>query len=393
MKRIFAIMLMVAIAASAYSQNANQRLSQLEAYLHELGYEVRHSQSNGHRGITHHWYSHIHDNGPIWMWLPWYEEDSTIIRMRNDSIRALEQQKIEKALDSIRITFALLGKEATESYTYEYHRNDTDTIKYTLAFRHDEDIKRIPQKNLFFFNTYTANAHEVATFEYDRQGDCGYGLGSGSYNHTVSTPSSFSYNDMQPFDIAAFEAQIQPVMDSFMKLKGAKAYPVYWRHDEGYEAGENELLEKWGSGIKIQVAGEPEKIINKVAGLTTGTHYVIPLRNEAEINTLLQQLNSLTYNYIEQHPDQPYYYYNFNSHISLDDEVISGPNDILKGYKHRDGDEYRLSYDTDIEEENFHLLSITTKGDYWVPRDWEKLKSYINGEKVYLKGMKPKTEE
>lgn len=372
MKRIFAIMLMVAVAASAYTQNANERLRQLEAYLQELGFEVRHSQSNSHRGITHYWYSYIDEY--------FFEDMDSFLNLKiSDSIMTLRRQNVANALDSIRITFALLGKEATESYTYEYHRNDTDTIKYTLAFRQDEDIKRIPQKQLSYGNSYSDNAREVATFEYDRGYVREFDLGSGygSYNHTVSTPSAFLYKDVQPFDIAAFEAQIQPVMDSFLKLKGAKTYPVYWQHDEGYKAGENET---WLQSISTNF------------GLTTGTHYVIPLKYEAEINALLQQLDSLTYNYIEKHPEQAYYY-NFNSHISLDDEVISGPNDILQGYKRRDGDEYRLSYYTDIEEENFHLLSITIKGDYWLPKDWEKLKSYINGEKVYLKGMKPKTEK
>ena len=27
------------------------------------------------------------------------------------------------------------------------------------------------------------------------------------------------------------------------------------------------------------------------------------------------------------------------------------------------------------------------------PRDWQRLKSYINGERVYLKGMEPKKDE
>lgn len=387
MKRIFAIMLMVAVATSAYTQNANERLSQLEAYLQELGYEVRHSQSNSHRGITHYWYSYIDEY--------FFEDMDSFLNLKiSDSIRTLRRQNVANALDSIRITFALLGKEATESYTYEYHRNDTDTIKYTLAFRQDEDIKRIPQKHIFSDSSYSDNAREVATFEYDRGYDSEFDLGSGrgSYHHSTSTPSGFSYNDMQPFDIGIFEAQIQPVMDSFLKLKGAKAYPVYWRHDEGYEAGEDELLEQSISLTTIHVAGEPKEIRGS-SGLTTGTHYVIPLKYEAEINALLQQLDSLTYNYIEKHPEQAYYY-NFNLRISLDGkDYWGGPYDILQGYKHRDGDEYRLSYYTDIEEENFHLFSISTKGDYWLPKDWGKLKSYINGEKIYIKGMQPKTEK
>ena len=82
---------------------------------------------------------------------------------------------------------------------------------------------------------------------------------------------------------------------------------------------------------------------------------------------------------------QPYYY-NFNSHTSLDAEVISGPNDIVYSYPG-----YKFCYM--CGDNDFHLLSISTKGDYWLPYDWEKLKSYINGKKVYLKGMKPKEDK
>ena len=35
----------------------------------------------------------------------------------------------------------------------------------------------------------------------------------------------------------------------------------------------------------------------------------------------------------------------------------------------------------------------TMKGELWIPRDWQRLKSYINGERVYLKGMEPKKDE
>lgn len=42
------------------------------------------------------------------------------------------------------------------------------------------------------------------------------------------------------------------------------------------------------------------------------------------------------------------------------------------------------------EDGLYHILTLNSKGVHWVPRDWASLKSYINGEKVYIKGMEPK---
>jgi len=366
-------MLMVAVAASAYTQNANERLRQLEAYLQELGFEVRHSQSNDFpEGITHHWSSYFSEPRLGW------KEDIRLFLHPNDKVNAPSRENVVAALDSIRTTFALLGKEATESYMYEYHRNDTDTIKYSLAFRQDNDTLRLSSDNLF--NWFNKNAREIAIFEHNRKKYDG----SSSYHHMISKPNGFSEEDMQPFNIEAFEAHIQPVMDSVMKLKGARKSSVHWQHDEGLKNESDDFLERLWSG-----ESEEEEIHS--AGLTTGTHYIIPLKYEAEAEALLQQLNSLTYDYVEQHPEQ-FYYYSYNSNTFRNDTneviVFSGPKAIVWSLNES---LYKLSYSSG--EGGFHILSTTTKGDYWLPKDWEKLKSYINGEKVYLKGMKPKTEK
>ena len=84
--------------------------------------------------------------------------------------------------------------------------------------------------------------------------------------------------------------------------------------------------------------------------------------------------------------EQPYEY-KFTSHFSY-----INLEDIVEGIGYNKGDDdYYLSCMRD--EDGYHILSITSKGDRWVPRDWQRLKSYINGEKVFLKGMKPKEKE
>jgi hypothetical protein len=38
--------------------------------------------------------------------------------------------------------------------------------------------------------------------------------------------------------------------------------------------------------------------------------------------------------------------------------------------------------------DGLHILSISNKGEGWMPTEWQKLKSWINGKKVYLKGAR-----
>ena len=54
----------------------------------------------------------------------------------------LRKQKTQVTTDSIRHFFASMSREASESYRFEYHKNDVDTIKYELAFRADDNSGR-----------------------------------------------------------------------------------------------------------------------------------------------------------------------------------------------------------------------------------------------------------
>ena len=108
--------------------------------------------------------------------------------------------------------------------------------------------------------------------------------------------------------------------------------------------------------------------------------------NEQDAEELYKQFIALAYDYLNNHPEQPYRYKftsNF-SYINLED-VVEGIN------YNNDDDEYFLSFMRD--EDGFHILSLRNKGSRWIPRDWEKIKSYVNGEKTYIKGMEPKKEK
>ena len=384
MKKILSIILLAAVTTSAYTQEPNKRLTQLENFLQREGnFRVSHWQLNcTGRGIEHQWHTWINE---VTSKTPHFNFDEKISEASRrhliesyDSINAARHQRVVTMLDSIRLTFALLGKDASESYTYEYHKGEIDTIKYTLAFREEGDTLLFPPA-AFTYRWELMRAREVANFDYNRSYDSWQegNVEKGQYTHLYSIPNGITWDDMKTFDIEAFKAQIEPVLKSFKKLKGAKTYPVYWRHDEGFK---DEVSEDGGL-IQMTQSSRGSRF-----GLTTGTHYYIPAQHKEEAEALYKQLIALAYDYLNNHPEQPYRY-KFTSrfsYINLED-VVEGIN------YNNDDDEYFLSCMRD--DDGFHILSLRNKGDRWITKDWQNLKSYVNGEKTYLKGTKPKGKE
>lgn len=385
MKRILAIIFLAAFAVVAFCQEPNKQLRQLEKYLNEQGYEVKHSQSNAGGKIAHVWTSWQSFG---YLTLPEkYSVGDDGERVIILGAHRVKQEKMIEMLDTARFAFSTLSKEASESYCYEYHKSGTDTIKYAMAICNDVDT-------LSYYShdgtKYFFNARETANFDYtsktsenvlvnketgktetDHVLDAG-----GLYQHYYSIPSNFGWDDMQPFDTTAFKALIKPVLKKVLKLKGAKSSSVYWRHDEGCTA----------DGLWRQSFVMPN-------GLTTGTMYYIPAEHAAEVDLLCRELDSLAYHYVNSHPEQPYVYTYYDRPIRQPEEGNNGTFsfDMVKGGSYKGGNEYYLMCGTDAS--GFYILSLISRGAIWIPNDWLRLKSWINGEKVYLKGREPKEDK
>ena len=380
MKKIFIIILLATFSAAAYSQESNKQLQQLEKYLEELDLHVFHQQSNcdGTSNIRHKWWCYFYETTqkiPVDESLS--EEKRKQEQAYHDEFIAKRWRNLEHAVDSVRLAFARLSKESSKSYLFEDHKDGTDTIKYALAFARSDG--RVP----YLYEEKKSNraefwgAQEAASFNFDKNADSQeqFFVGKGSYEHVYEIETGLTWeNDMKSFDVEAFRALIQPVIKPLLSLKGAKTYPVYWRHDVGYE----EEFDKGGLTFKTSSYGGDDS----GQGITTGFSYFIPVQYEAEAKAMYKQLDSLTLAYVNQHPEQPYIYKYSKGYSFYNIE------EIVRGHRYHGSYEYSLRSYSDPN--GFYILSLTTKGDIWIPSDWPKLKSWINGEKVYLKGMKPK---
>ena len=340
MNRRYILFILVALATAAFGQRQrvgdaeasgmNPRLSQLEEYLQQHSHGIQFDQINDVDDIIYAWYAQV------------------------DSSNAQSIKRLEDALDTIRIAFASVSKDAKESYRYEYHQNGSDTIRYSAVFSGD--------------------AYEVARFRYEDR--------FGRYSHSRHESSGLSEENQKPFDIAAFEAHIQPALEPLMKLQGVKSYPVHWQHDKGYEdevGSRGNLL----YGVRIRESWP--------AGLTTGTYYFIPAQHQAK--PIFDRLDSLAYDYVNRHPEHPYAYHHIPIIIRIDNrygsfytDVFYHAYDIVES-DDDDCDETSTQYNLRCfqDDDGLHILSLTTKGILWIPKGFQKMKRWVNGKASYRK--------
>ncbi len=102
----------------------------------------------------------------------------------------LQQQRDNVIADSIRNVFAGLSKKASDSYRYEYHKGDSDTIRYELVFRHDDNSgQKNPIRELARFYCYGTQAE---------------------YHHGYKDHSDVSGNDMKSIEVVPLTVLRQP---------------------------------------------------------------------------------------------------------------------------------------------------------------------------------------
>lgn len=367
---------MMAVASIVFCLTTNAQVSSkftgLEHFMQEHRIPVTYHQRNKGEGIEHEhsasfWITHSHVAYP--------EMDVTHQHSR-DSIDAMRNKPMQMVLDSIRRTFSALAPAATESYMYEYHKEGRDTIEYSIAFDKEmgDSARSWKVNNAVVFR----NMREVGRLHYHTTITPTGTYGGAHYSHIYYEDNPLTWEQLQDFDAEDFQQLINPLFQAALKEKGVKSYPVYWRHDEGYQDGVGT------GGLQFKTtwySDDGEE--NKHTGLTTGTHYLIPKEQEALALELLHRLDSISFAYVNAHPEQLYSYGRY-------DRYYTGSwGTLVSGTVHRrnKGRDYDLN--CFLDEEGFHIVSITTYGELWVPRDWPKLKSWINGEKNYFKGVKP----
>ena len=376
MKRyhLFFILYSLFFSVSVVHAQPNERLLELEQTLREQGFGVGHSQRNG-RGIEHRWMSSVFLSSNKFQlsqeqWAKLSKGELRSFAQKSDSIHALNRQRNTQAIDLIRSSFSGLAGEASESYMFEVHNQDCDTIRLSMAWKEENHPLSSWHGD---GGVHYYNAREAAYFQYQRPP--GRTDAHGQYMHVYTEDYPEPIGDIKSFDQTSFKTLVvEPCVKRAMRLKGARKFPVYWRHDEGYK-------DDVSGDLIYKVTLQSDYGENKHTGLTTGDLYFIPKIYENEANELLATIDSLAYDYVEAHYDQDYSYH-FNPCFSHNNNVsiVSGSN---WPDKKPVSTEYQLS--TYMDDDGFYFVSISTEGELWMPRGFSTLKSWINGERVERK--------
>lgn len=407
MNRRYMLVSLFVLATSVWGQNTNPRIRQLEDFLRRQPHGIEFTQRNDLsvcNYISYDWHAQLDAIGenkkkPV-ITADMSREERLKVGQQIDSINALTCQQLMDALDTIRLAFSSVRKEASESYMYEYHKEGNDSISYSVAFSHsDSPLEKTPwgdyvhAREALKFRCETPNSREIygdgwwyrSDPETDSLGLAINGWYQGPfahYYHYYEEPRGISKEDMRPFDIAAFEAHIQPALEPLKKLKGAKTYPVYWQHDKGYE----DEVGSYGSLLYGQRIYELWP-----AGVTTGTYYFIPAQHKAE--PIVDRLDSLAHDYVNHHPEQPYIYDHIPIILRLDNRYGSVYCDVfyhVHDMVESDSDDIDLNstkYNLRCyqDEDGLHILSLTTKGLLWIPKGFQKMERWVNGKATYRK--------
>ncbi len=372
MVKRYIFIFLLAWATTVFGQNP--RLKQLEDCLHKQGYEIGYSQWNSASLST------IHN-----LTFTFGARGEEIINNQfyhvPDSIIPQRRQQLAIAIDSIHAAFTDLNKDEVESYLYRIRKDCADTIDYSIGF-FEGRAKLETSHPLAGNRVWFINAREQAYFSYYKNCD---DWDVGNYHHQYQSDNGAV---RQTFDAPAFEAHIQPAFAVLKSLKGAAIYPVYWRYDKNYK-------ESIAGGRFQMILGHED---GSQTGLVTGSHYFIPAQYKAETNALYQQLDSLTFDYLNRHPGQLHSYYtssalpyatvstseyrtisaaSFNSLHRIPLIKLQG-----RAYTINDDNYYFYFY---MMEDGLHILSITSKGEGWMPKEWQKLKRWVNGKATYRK--------
>ena len=300
---------------------------------------------------------------------------------RLDSIRKERCDQATGIYNAVRNTCKSLTDEATESYTWEYHRGGVDSVRYTIALGAYQggDSLTTWQRDR---EVQYYGAPEIITFRYDpmpgNDGNPWRSKGFGHFRYEF-TPDSVSkqMKELVPFNKAAYTALLQPIL----KQKGITTRQFYVYCDTTYSLKEM----KWNDDDDF-VLHEQTLTPIQPRSETRGTVYT--MHSKALADSLLSQLVQSTWAFLDDNPGISFHFNPYTGYGPTTMSELFGNLDYhrLMGF-------YHIYLHTNGDEE-FNVVVLEGTGDMMVPMEWLIVKSWKNGKVVYdkkrMKNLTPK---
>ena len=290
-----------------------------------------------------------------------------------DSVRKERSDRSNRIYDAIRNTCKALTDEATESYTWEYHRNGVDSVRYTIALGEYQggDTLKTWQHNREV--TYHG-APEIITFRCnpweDKSGGPGAINGFGDFRYEF-TPDSvgIEMEDRVPFNKQAYTALIQPIM----RQKGITTRQFYIYCDSTYTPKEM----KWKDDDDFVIQ---EMSLTPLQPKSENRGTVYTMQSKELADSVLSQLIQATWEFLNENSNMDFF--RFFPHTTYG---VTGMNELFwsEDY-HRVLNFYHIFLHSDGDKE-FNIVVVEGTGDMMIPMEWLIMKSWKNGKIVYDK--------
>lgn len=286
-----------------------------------------------------------------------------------DSVFRIYKACFDKQVKAIRRTISELQKEAQDTCYYESHIGGKDTIVYSMNFcrdssrvhKYSDDIHRYFYSDEFLDFVLVSGKGE-GTFE-------------GRFGYTVTLPGIDSYSDVYTL------GNLNDDIESLFNEHGITHRNSFWQHDEDYSHAVWDDTEADDRKAWMSIVNHGEYAY---AGVTEAKIYSLTEDQKPLAQQLLAAIDSLALKFTNCRQDQ-YYEYHYGVTLGRLNSLM------LACYA------YRMPETNSIRvqavDHGFHFLILNTRGAEWIPTEWLTLKSIINGEKVYIKGMEPKKEK
>ena len=272
-----------------------------------------------------------------------------------------------------------LVKISDDSYHFETHAKDKDTVVYSICIKNTKDeVKRNAQYASYGPGTcitlysYPDAEEQVNLIWFSNFKKCNkHKWSHGDFNYTCRKP--IPKEECTAFDQKTFLATILPVL----KQKEIKSWDFNWTLDETYDNDEKYNKDFNGGITYSGVNGKMSR-----AGKTTGTMYLIPIKNKEMAEKVFNTIDSLTLAHINKYPNQKYSYDYCQADVIMSSSNEAGISPVLKEIGNLDN---QFHLDFGISADGYYIIVYNTKRSYSYPKEWYKLKSYINGKKEYRK--------
>ena len=301
--------------------------------------------------------------------------------LKIDSIRKEQNERTNGIYNAVRTTCKSITDDATESYTWEYHRGGVDSVRYTIALGEYEsgDTLRTWQRQR---EVLYDGAPEIITFRYDPMAGNNEnpwipkGLGFFSYEYTPDSVGR-QMKELVPFNKAAYTALLQPIL----KQQGiaTRQFNVYC--DTTYTFKEV----KWNDNDDFVMHHKTLTPLQPKSE-TKGTVYT--MHSRALADSVLSQLIQTTWAFLE---DNPGICFRFMPHTTYGLRTMS---ELFENLDYRRALGFYHIYLHCIDDQEFNIVVVEGTGDMIVPMEWLILKSWKNGKVVYdkkrMKALTPK---